>query len=198
METFASIFGHDPVCAANHTGLTEGMYWAEKRLTGINVVLYNLLTRMHNRGRYTGEVPGDRYYWGDICRDRIKYYRNFVFQGINTLKLCPLMPYHDPLRPLVRNWFASSNGVDSRRFTQCISEKNQDRLEEEGGACIMYTHFAFGFMRRRPPRTAVPRADGAAGQERRLVRTRSHALGSPRGRPRPNRSYRCPAGTAGA
>ena len=30
-------------------------------------------------------------------------------------------------------------------FNKCISNKNQDRLEQEGGACIMYTHFADGF-----------------------------------------------------
>jgi hypothetical protein len=146
LERFKAIFGHDPTCAANHTGLAESMYWAEKRLTGINVLFYNLLTRMHNRGCFNGETPGDRYYWGDICRERIKYFRNFVFQEVNTLKACPLMPYHDPRRPLVQNWFAASNGVDCRRFIQCISEKNQDRLEAEGGACILYTHFAFGFM----------------------------------------------------
>jgi hypothetical protein len=26
-----------------------------------------------------------------------------------------------------------------------LDEKNQDRLEEEGGVCIVYTHFAYGF-----------------------------------------------------
>ena len=30
-------------------------------------------------------------------------------------------------------------------FNKCISDENQDRLEVEGGACIMYTHFADGF-----------------------------------------------------
>ena len=146
MESFASIFGHYPVCGANHTGQAEGMYWADKRLTGINILAYNLLTRLRNRGHYNGEVPGDRYYWGDLCHERIKYYRNFVFQNMNTLKACPLMPYHDPRRPLVQNWFAASNGVDCRRYNGCISEKHQDQLEEEGGVCIIYTHFAFGFM----------------------------------------------------
>ena len=32
------------------------------------------------------------------------------------------------------------------RFVECISEAAQDRLEAEGGACIMYTHFASGFQ----------------------------------------------------
>jgi hypothetical protein len=93
-------------------------------------------------------LAGNCHYWGDVCRERVKYYRNFVFQDINTLKACPLMPYHDPRRPLVNYWFAGSNGMDLPRFNNCLSEKHQDQLEEEGGACIMYAHFAFGFLHR--------------------------------------------------
>ena len=55
------------------------------------------------------------------------------------------MPYHDPDRQFVNYWFASSEGPDISSFNNCLSEQNQDRLEEEGGACIMYTHFANGF-----------------------------------------------------
>ncbi len=146
LETFAAIFGRYPLSAANHTGLAEGIYWADKRLTGVNALAYNLLTGWRNRGVYWGEMPGNRFFWGDVCRERIKYYRNFVFEDVNTIKTCPLMPYHDARRPLVRNWFAASNGVDCDRFNRCLSEQNQDRLEEESGACVMYTHFAFRFM----------------------------------------------------
>ena len=32
-------------------------------------------------------------------------------------------------------------------YGKAISDVNQDRLEEEGGACIMYTHFADGFCK---------------------------------------------------
>ena len=57
------------------------------------------------------------------------------------------MPYYDPDRPYVNHWFASSEGHDLRTFNQCLHESHQDRLEEQGGACIMYTHFANGFYR---------------------------------------------------
>ena len=33
------------------------------------------------------------------------------------------------------------------RFVDTLSERNQDRLEQEGGACIMYTHFGHGYVR---------------------------------------------------
>ena len=55
------------------------------------------------------------------------------------------MPYKDTTKPYVNYWFASSEGNYEKIFNNCISDKNQDRLEEEGGACIMYTHFADGF-----------------------------------------------------
>ena len=55
------------------------------------------------------------------------------------------MPYKDNAKPYVNYWFASSEGNNSKKFNRCISNENQDRLEEEGGACIMYTHFASGF-----------------------------------------------------
>jgi hypothetical protein len=145
MEKFAELFGHYPMSAANHTGVDEGIYWADARLSGIHVPIYNILTRCRNRGKYRGHVENDALFWGDVCRERIRYYRNFVFQGINTLKVCPFMPYHDPSRPYVNHWFASSDGNRLDRFNKCQSEENQDRLEMQGGACIMYTHFANGF-----------------------------------------------------
>ena len=126
-------------------GRPEGIYWAESRFSGVLSRLYELLTRGRNRGKYRGHVPGDDYFWGDACKERITYYRNFVFQNINTLKACPFMPYHDTNRPLVNNWFASSNGRDIQTFNRCLCEENQDRLEAEGGVSIIYTHFAFGF-----------------------------------------------------
>ena len=55
------------------------------------------------------------------------------------------MPYQDPTKPFVNYWFASSDGNNAKTFNKCISNKNQDRLEKEGGACIMFTHFSDGF-----------------------------------------------------
>jgi hypothetical protein len=147
LERFAAILGHYPATAANHTGVEESIYWGDARLTGWRAGLYNLLTRFRNRGEYRGHVEGDPYFWGDLCRQKITYYRNFTFRDVDTLKACPFMPYHDPLKPYVNFWFASSDGHDVRSFNDCLGESNQDRLEAEGGACIMYTHFASGFCR---------------------------------------------------
>lgn len=145
LDAFRQIFGHNPQTMATHTTCREGMYWGPDRLTGWRRVLYNLLTAGRQTGRFCGHVEGTPYFWGDLCRQRIKYVRNFVFREINTLNACPFMPYHDPARPYVNAWFASTEGGRVEPFVQAMSEANQDRLEAEGGACIMYTHFAKGF-----------------------------------------------------
>jgi hypothetical protein len=147
IERFAELFNHYPQSMANHVGCEESIYWGNYRLTGLHEKIYNFLTRNRNKDKFRGHIEGDKYFWGDICKEKIKYVRNFVFSGINTIKICPVMPYHDPKRKYVNYWFASSDGANVKKFNNCISETNQDRLEKEGGACIMYAHFAFGFLK---------------------------------------------------
>ncbi|MCK4574179.1 MAG: hypothetical protein KAU36_07395 [candidate division Zixibacteria bacterium] len=146
LERFAELFGEYPQTMANHSACLENIYWGDKRLTGSRRLIYNLVTRFRFRNRYRGHVEGDPYFWGDHCRNKVKYVRNFVFPDINTLKACPIMPYHNPQKPFVNYWFASSEGPNVNSFNATLSEANQDRLEAEGGACIMYTHFGAGFV----------------------------------------------------
>lgn len=151
MERFHEMFQCSPNVFTHHIDYdyreSEAMYWGECRLSGVNRYIYNALTRNRLKGRSCGHIEGSEFFWGDICRNTIKYMRNFVFKDINTLKMCPCMPYHDARRPYVRYWFASSEGAHLQSFNECIGEANQDRLAEEGGCCIMYTHFASGFIR---------------------------------------------------
>jgi len=145
LERFREYFGRYPGTMANHYFCDENIYFGPARLTGAHRFVYDLLTRFEKRTQFRGEIAGDPLFWGDLCKEKIRYVRNFVFRDINTLKMCPYMPYHDPLRPFVNLWFASSEGKDAPRFLATLSEANQDRLEAEGGACIMYTHFGLGF-----------------------------------------------------
>ncbi|MCX6834767.1 MAG: hypothetical protein NTW07_06465 [candidate division Zixibacteria bacterium] len=122
-------------------------YVGTERVSTWRRVIYDIATGFRNRGKYRGQVEGDPLFWGDLCREKIKYCRCFPFPEIDTLSLCPFMPYHDPLRPYVNYWFASAEGYDVGSYLGLISEQNQDSLEMEGGACIVYTHFASGFVR---------------------------------------------------
>lgn len=144
LDLFRKYFGHDPVTMANHYN-EDAMYWGAARLSGATRLAYHAIT-LGRKNRFFGHVDGHPSFWGDICRERIRYCRNFVFREVNTLRVCPHMPYSDPDRPYVAKWFASSEGSNCVSYLRQVAEPEQDKLEEQGGACIMYTHFGHHFV----------------------------------------------------
>jgi hypothetical protein len=145
LDRFRDYFGGDPSSMANHYN-AEAIYWGDARTTPPLRAVYTITTLGRTRGAHFGQVEGHECFWGDVCRDRIRYCRNFVYADIDTLAACPWMPYHDPMRPYVRGWYASTDGNNVDRFVETLSEANQDRLEASGGACVMYAHFGHGFV----------------------------------------------------
>lgn len=144
LDQFARHFGHQPYIHANHANNLENVYWGLKRFGDPLVrATYSALAIRKNR-HFCGDEEGNPYFWGDLCKQRIRYIRNLVFREINTLSVCPIMPYHDPQKPFVNYWFASSNGRDADTFTRLL--QSIDDLQQEGGASIIYTHFADGFV----------------------------------------------------
>ncbi|MGV3658747.1 MAG: hypothetical protein ACO1TE_01145 [Prosthecobacter sp.] len=146
LQRFQEMFGHAPQAMANHTGCRDNLYWGVDRLTGWRRWVYVAVT-LGRKMQFYGHVEGNEHFWGDLARERIRYVRNFVFPDINTLRACPCMPYHDPVRPWVNQWYAGSEGGVLKAFLKTLSEENQDRLEEEGGACIMYAHLGKFFRK---------------------------------------------------
>ena len=147
LDRFREIYAHHPASLANHSHCRESIYWGDARVDGTSRIAYNLMTGFSRRGHFRGHREGDPLFWGDLCKARVRYVRNFTYTDIDTLAACPVMPYHDPHRPYVNAWFASSEGADVVAYARCLSEQNQDRLEATGGACIMYTHLSAGFWR---------------------------------------------------
>jgi hypothetical protein len=147
LDRFAELFGGDPSIHANHSACRENIYWGDRRVSGVNALAYNVLNRFRTRGAFEGHDERSPLFWGDACRARIRYVRNFVHGDVDTLAFCPEMPYHDPDRPYVAAWFAATEGPDVDAFAAALTEPRLDRLERRGGACIMYTHFASGFVR---------------------------------------------------
>jgi len=143
LDLFREYFGTDPASMANHYN-GDAIYWGDARLSGPVRAMYNLVSR--GPKPHFGHVEGHPCFWGDICQRRIRYCRNFVFRRTNTLSACPYMPYTDPDRPYVQAWYAASEGANCHSFLRRCAESEQDRLEEDGGACIMYTHFGHGFV----------------------------------------------------
>lgn len=145
LDAFRAYFGADPSAMANHYN-AEAIYWGDARITPPLRAVYRMATLWRTSGVHFGEVEGHGSFWGDVCHERIRYCRNFVFGDIDTLAACPWMPYYDPLRPFVRGWYASSEASNVTRALQLLDEANQDRLEANGGACIVYAHFGHGYV----------------------------------------------------
>ena len=143
LEEFKRLIGYYPRVHTNHAVNRENLYWGPARFSRL-APLYRAMTPLHHR--FEGHIERSSYFWGDLCRRRIDYVRNFVFREINLERVNPNMPYHDEQRPFVNMWFSSSDASDCPIFCDLLSEANQDRLEEEHGICIAYTHFACGFV----------------------------------------------------
>src|SRR5215469_9730241 len=89
---FRSRIGEDPSCHANHSDNRENIYWGSSRLSrAVSRFLYNLRDRYRQRGYFQGDVPDSRYFWGDLCKQRIRYVRNFVFNEINLERINPTL-----------------------------------------------------------------------------------------------------------
>jgi hypothetical protein len=147
LDRFRDLFGAYPACMSNHQNCPEALYWGPARLSQPLRVAYRISTRRWSGNQQLGHIENSKYFWGDLCYERIRYVRNWVFDDIDTLRACPAMPYHDPARPFVRAWFSSTNASWLQDYLKCMTERRQDELEESGGACILYTHFGTNFQK---------------------------------------------------
>lgn len=147
LERFEATFGGPPRVYASHSYNRENLYWGADRLD--QPVLKALYARSNGQpaGWYQGHRPESPWYWGDLARERISYVRNLTYDDINTARINPSMPYRDPRRPLAPWWFSASDAEDVTEFNRLIDERGQDRLEQEGGICIVATHLGKGFSR---------------------------------------------------
>jgi len=144
LARFRELFGGPPRVYANHAYNQENLYWGSARLD--DPVLRMLYARVEGRpaGFYQGHVPGTPWWWGDLA-GQITYIRNLTFPDINLLRINPTMPYRDPRRPAVAWWFSASDAEDVTAFNRLIAPEAQDRLEREGGVCIVATHLGKRF-----------------------------------------------------
>lgn len=147
LDRFEELFGHPPKVGADHSANIEALYWGPLRLSGLRSSAYAAAQRIMrpNRPTFSGSDPRSDYFWGDVCRERVTYWRSFCFDEVDMLRVSPKLPYHDPRRSYVNFWFTSSDGSNVPRFVRHLTEEKLDRLEAGGGVCIMYVHFGSKF-----------------------------------------------------
>lgn len=132
----------------NHGQNLENVYWgAERYRTPLLRLPLALAERLAGKPRYGGHTPGSPYFWGDLCRERFRFVRNFTFTTLDTLSVPPHGPYRLPETPYVNYWFNTSDAPDAAHFRRLVTRRNIDRLHQEGGVCILSTHLGKGFVR---------------------------------------------------
>lgn len=146
LNKFKEQMGSFPHIHVNHSSNRENIYWGAERINQtILRYLYKKTIKVDD-GYYSGHKENSPYWWGDYCSEHIKYARNLTFNNVNIAKVNPSMPYRDPLRPLVPWWFSTSDADDIDEFNELLSSKNQQKLEDEGGICIVSTHLGKGYV----------------------------------------------------
>lgn len=145
LERFRALFGAYPRIHVNHSLNRENLYWGPGRVD--QALLKAVIQRAvpTPEGYYAGHVEHSPFWWGDLCAAHVEYGRNLTFDEVNLARINPSMPYHDPVRPLVRWWFSASDAEDRDAFAELLRPDRQERLEREGGWCIVATHLGKGF-----------------------------------------------------
>ena len=145
-DRFHDVFGVHSRVHTNHAHNRENLYWGAGRVDD------PLLKRVYSRvtglpeDHYQGHIEDSPYWWGDLCLSNVTYVRNLTFSAINLARVNPSMPYHDPSRPFVRGWFSATDADSVTDFNQLIASEQQDRLQREGGVCIVATHLGKKFV----------------------------------------------------
>jgi hypothetical protein len=143
---FLELFTTPPRVYANHAHNRESLYWGVDRIDSTLLrFLYRRLTGQPP-DQFQGHRPGSPWWWGDIASTHIRYIRNLTFNEIDTRRVNPTMPYRDPWRNLIPWWFSASDAEDVTAFNSLLRVENQDRLERQGGVCIVATHLGKGFV----------------------------------------------------
>jgi hypothetical protein len=132
----------------NHDGNRDNLYWGVARFDSPVVRTALLCAKGRSRKSFVGHRADSEFFWGDLCRKHIRYSRNMTFTGVINLRTVnPTMPYRDARRPLVRRWFSFCDAATLQRFVDLLSTRNLERLQDERGICILYTHFGDGFSK---------------------------------------------------
>ncbi|MEN6336947.1 MAG: hypothetical protein ABFE01_22045 [Phycisphaerales bacterium] len=145
LETFRELLGEYPKIHINHSYNQDNIYSGDKRFGfPFNRVLRVLYPKYRD---FSGEEENSPHFWGDVHKQIIRFNRNYEFDEINLLKINPEAPYRDRrYRQYSNYWFSAAFAPNPWCFNHLVTRRSIDRLEREGGICIVYTHLGY-YMR---------------------------------------------------
>src|SRR5437667_2470462 len=119
-----------------HAKNAENPYWQARAVD--RSPLRWVMKLVASRHRCSGEIPTSPYFWGDVCRERVRYVRLFRTAQLNTLAANPSMPYFEREKPYVRGWFTMTD----RSLGDATRPEALAMLSHENGLCILRQHLA--------------------------------------------------------
>ena len=132
----------------NHGRNIDNIYWGLGRYQSPPIRLtVNILQRFIKAQQYAGHLNGSHYFWGDLCRERFKYVRNFTFNKLDISNIPPGHPYRIRSTPYVNFWFSTADAPDVNSFNQLVNKESVDEMISNGGYTIISTHLGKGFVR---------------------------------------------------
>lgn len=145
LHYFNDILGCYPRIYACHSKNKENIYWGSQRFSFI--IFSCLYKALHHDGSfYEGVKPNSPYFWGDLCLEHFDYVRTFTYDTVNLLEISSQLPYNNKEMGYVNRCFFTADADNVEEFNQKISISNMEKLEREGGVCILTTHFGKGFV----------------------------------------------------
>jgi len=143
IDEFKNKLGEYPKIHVNHSYNKDSIYGGYKRFNSPISILIKAMYKQYS-GVFQGEEQGSQYFWGDKHKELIRFSRNHEFDGINTIKYDPYMPYIDPKRSRYANyWYSATFAPNQWIYNKIVNEKSIERLDKENGACILFTHLGY-------------------------------------------------------
>jgi hypothetical protein len=147
LEFLKAEFGSYPRLFCNHGHNRENLYWGYKRFQTPLLRWLFRFARKDSPHYYSGEIEGSEYFWGDLCKEYFTYVRGFTFNQVNVLAVNPSTPYKLPETKYINYWFSTADAPDVNAFNRLLTEERIDKLERDGGICIVSTHLGKGFVK---------------------------------------------------
>lgn len=145
LEEFRSALGQDPGIHVNHSLNRDNVYWGEHRWS---FALFRWAYASVGKHEFSGHDSSSEYFWGDLVKKHVQYVNQFTYGDVNLLAVNPSMPYRLTDKPYVNYWFPTADGDNLDRFVDLLRTENLDRLEREGGVCLVYAHMGAGSFNR--------------------------------------------------